>query len=204
MCPRRSAEFPSDRTYCVVSKQQPNNSLESFRHSVVPDRAGKSLNRYQRWSKLRAKLTYRNANSLGVVFEKGRFHRHSPWLERNTAPAFRAAESDLPRVNSLGETAMPDLEITCSECNTPFTFSEREQDYYRERNLTHPKRCKPCRDARRANFGGSRGPGGERQRFEITCDQCGKTDSVPFKPSTGRPVLCSDCFSASRATQQRT
>ena len=107
-------------------------------------------------------------------------------------------------VNSLGETVMPDLEITCSECNTPFTFSEREQDYYRERNLTHPKRCKPCRDARRANFGGSRGPGGERQRFEITCDQCGKTDSVPFKPSTGRPVLCSDCFSASRATQQRT
>ena len=53
---------------------------------------------------------------------------------------------------------------------------EREQEYYRERNLTHPKRCKPCRDARRANFGGSRGAGGERQRFEITCDQCGKTD----------------------------
>ncbi|HEX2268962.1 MAG TPA: zinc-ribbon domain containing protein, partial [Pyrinomonadaceae bacterium] len=70
---------------------------------------------------------------------------------------------------------MPDLEITCSECSTPFTFTEREQEYYRERNLTHPKRCKPCRDARRANFsgGGSRGPaGGDRQRFEITCDQC--------------------------------
>jgi CxxC-x17-CxxC domain-containing protein len=99
---------------------------------------------------------------------------------------------------------MPDLEITCSECSTPFEFTEREQEYYRERNLTHPKRCKPCRDARRANFGGSRGAGGERQRFEITCDQCGKTDSVPFKPSTGRPVLCSECFSANRATQQRT
>jgi len=50
---------------------------------------------------------------------------------------------------------MPDLEITCSECSTPFEFTEREQEYYRERNLTHPKRCKPCRDARRANFGGS-------------------------------------------------
>jgi CxxC-x17-CxxC domain-containing protein len=102
---------------------------------------------------------------------------------------------------------MPDLEITCSECSAPFMFTDREQEYYRERNLTHPKRCKPCRDARRANFGGPKGQGGggggDRQRFEITCDQCGKNDSVPFKPSTGRPVLCSDCFSASRA-QQRT
>lgn len=97
---------------------------------------------------------------------------------------------------------MPDLEITCAECATPFAFTEREQEYYRERNLTHPKRCKPCRDARRANFGGSRGAGGERERFEITCDQCGKNDTVPFKPSSGRPVLCGECFSASRAKEQ--
>ena len=46
--------------------------------------------------------------------------------------------------------------------------------------------------------------GGERQRFDITCDQCGKTDTVPFKPSTGRPVLCGECFGASRAAQPRT
>jgi len=65
-----------------------------------------------------------------------------------------------------------------------FLSPKREQEYYQERNLTHPKRCKPCRDARRSNFGGPKGAGGERQRFEITCDQCGKTDTVPFKPST--------------------
>ena len=96
---------------------------------------------------------------------------------------------------------MPDVEITCAECGTAFPFTEREQEYYAERNLSQPKRCKACRDARRANFGssGGRGAGGERQRFEITCDQCGKTDSVPFKPSSGRPVLCGECFSASRA-----
>ena len=127
-------------------------------------------------------------------------------VERNATPALRRARGvEVLFFTSRGETAMPDLEITCSECSTPFMFTEREQEYYRERNLTHPKRCKPCRDARRQNFGGggSKGQGGERQRFEITCDQCGKSDSVPFKPSTGRPVLCSDCFSASRA-QQRT
>lgn len=97
---------------------------------------------------------------------------------------------------------MPDIDITCAECGSTFPFTEREQEYYHERNLTHPKRCKPCRDARRSNFGGPKGAGGERQRFEITCDQCGKADSVPFKPSTGRPVLCGDCFGANRAAQQ--
>jgi CxxC-x17-CxxC domain-containing protein len=115
----------------------------------------------------------------------------------------RRRESGEPSV-PLMETAMPDIEITCAECGNAFPFTEREQEYYQERNLTHPKRCKPCRDARRSNFGGPKGAGGERQRFEITCDQCGKTDTVPFKPSTGRPVLCGDCFSASRAAQPRT
>ena len=95
---------------------------------------------------------------------------------------------------------MPDLEITCAECGDAFPFGEREQEYYRERGLSHPKRCKPCRDARRSNFGGARQEGGaEREKFEITCDQCGKPDTVPFKPAPGRPVLCSNCFSASRA-----
>jgi hypothetical protein len=64
---------------------------------------------------------------------------------------------------------MPDLEITCSECNSPFVFTEREQEYYRERNLTHPKRCKPCRDARRANFGSTRAPSGDRHPDGRSC-----------------------------------
>ncbi len=108
-------------------------------------------------------------------------------------------ESKVASPGFLGETVMPDQEITCSECGNTFTFTEREQDYYNERNLSQPKRCKTCRDARRANFGSAPRGGGDRQRYEITCDQCGKTDTVPFKPSTGRAVLCSECFSASRS-----
>lgn len=104
--------------------------------------------------------------------------------------------------HSWENSDMPDIEITCAECGNTFPFTEREQEYYQERNLTHPKRCKPCRDSRRSNFGSSRGGGGERERFEITCDQCGKQDTVPFKPSSGRPVLCGECFSANRAAQR--
>jgi CxxC-x17-CxxC domain-containing protein len=95
---------------------------------------------------------------------------------------------------------MPDREIVCAECGNTFNFSEREQDYYAERNLTQPKRCKSCRDSRKAGMSASGGSAhsGNRERFEITCSQCGKTDHVPFKPSSGRPVLCGDCFGANR------
>jgi CxxC-x17-CxxC domain-containing protein len=104
---------------------------------------------------------------------------------------------------------MPDRTITCADCGADFLFSERDQSFYAERGLSEPKRCKPCRDQRKArrtegsDFGnrsssGSRG-GGERQRFQIVCQQCGKEDTVPFRPSGNRPVLCGDCFSAGRA-----
>jgi len=156
------------------------------------------------WSTLRP-INPSGRQLFGVRLRENSAFAPQPWLKETQRQRSEEQESGSPLFHSRGETAMPDLEITCSECSTPFMFTEREQEYYRERNLTHPKRCKPCRDARRQNFGGggSKGQGGERQRFEITCDQCGKSDSVPFKPSTGRPVLCSDCFSASRA-QQRT
>jgi CxxC-x17-CxxC domain-containing protein len=93
---------------------------------------------------------------------------------------------------------MPDAEITCAECGEPFPFTEREQSYYSERKLSPPKRCKGCRDARRASFSGGQ-PSSERPRFDIVCDKCGKTDQVPFKPTPGRAVLCSECFSAGRS-----
>ena len=34
----------------------------------------------------------------------------------------------------------------------------------------------------------------EKQMHEVTCDECGKRCEVPFKPTEGKPVYCSDCF----------
>ena len=47
--------------------------------------------------------------------------------------------------------------------------------------------------------GYSSGGGGYRERrprelFEAVCADCGKTASVPFRPSGAKPVYCSDCF----------
>ena len=44
---------------------------------------------------------------------------------------------------------------------------------------------------------GSSGRPERRQRiemFETTCDKCKRKCEVPFKPSGGKPVYCSDCF----------
>ena len=35
-----------------------------------------------------------------------------------------------------------------------------------------------------------------REMFEAVCANCGKTASVPFRPSGSKPVYCSDCFEA--------
>ena len=46
-------------------------------------------------------------------------------------------------------------------------------------------------------FGGGRddrGPRGDRPMFKTTCSNCGKECEVPFRPTNGKPVYCSDCF----------
>ena len=48
---------------------------------------------------------------------------------------------------------MPDKTIKCVEknCGQEFTFTEGEQAFYESRGYTEPKRCKECREARKAN-----------------------------------------------------
>ena len=48
---------------------------------------------------------------------------------------------------------MPDKTIKCVDCKQDFTFTEGEQDFYAEREYTDPKRCKDCREKRKAEKG---------------------------------------------------
>lgn len=43
-------------------------------------------------------------------------------------------------------------------------------------------------------FGGSRDNKAWKKDFDVTCAECGKATTVPFKPTQGKPVLCRDCF----------
>jgi len=40
---------------------------------------------------------------------------------------------------------MQDKKIVCKDCGTEFVFTVGEQEFYAQKGLTEPKRCKDCR-----------------------------------------------------------
>jgi len=98
-----------------------------------------------------------------------------------------------------------DRQLACVDCGAEFTFSSGEQEHYARLGFTNePKRCGPCRSAKKASRGDSGGGGrrssggGPREMFSAVCAQCGKQTQVPFQPRGDRPVYCSDCFGGRR------
>ncbi|MEX1171651.1 MAG: CxxC-x17-CxxC domain-containing protein [Chloroflexota bacterium] len=121
-----------------------------------------------------------------------------------------------------------DKNLTCADCGQEFVFTASEQDFYAQRGFTEPRRCSSCRASRKAarnsegggdssyggygagggysagGYGDSGGGGGgyrdrgPREMFTATCSNCGKDAQVPFRPTSGKPVYCSDCFRSMR------
>ena len=98
-----------------------------------------------------------------------------------------------------------DKTLTCSDCSTAFTFSASEQEFFASKGFVNePGRCPDCRAARKQQRGGGGYGGGgggygqQRQMHPAVCATCGKDCQVPFVPTTGKPVYCSDCFTPQR------
>ena len=90
-----------------------------------------------------------------------------------------------------------DKSIQCSNCGTNFTFSAEEQEFFQSKGYTNePKRCPSCRQVKKTERNGNGGNsyGLPRQMFPAICAECGKETEVPFAPTNGRPVYCSDCY----------
>lgn len=82
-----------------------------------------------------------------------------------------------------------DKVLTCQDCGKEFVFTAGEQEFYAEKGFTNePKRCSECRIQRR------RQRNGPREMHDAICAKCGAETQVPFKPTNGRPVYCSECF----------
>ena len=116
-------------------------------------------------------------------------------------------------------SSFSDKTLVCADCNTEFSFTGTEQQFYADRGFTEPRRCPSCRAARKAARGDSGGGGygdrggygggdrggygggyerAPREMFSATCSNCGKEAQVPFRPSGDKPVYCSDCFQSRR------
>ena len=92
---------------------------------------------------------------------------------------------------------MADEPRVCADCGGRFVFSEQERVFFVARALAVPRRCAPCRKARRqraapdASFSGEP-PSGTRRRqtvsgpFVITCSACSEKSTVPFLPEPVR------------------
>lgn len=117
-----------------------------------------------------------------------------------------------------------DRPLQCLDCKNEFVFTAGEQEFYERKGFKEiPKRCKPCRDARKTRRGdsgahaagngyangngggngygngehnGNRAPRGDREMFDATCAACGAPARVPFRPAAGRPVYCRDCYTS--------
>ncbi|HXX95185.1 MAG TPA: zinc-ribbon domain containing protein [Planctomycetota bacterium] len=112
-----------------------------------------------------------------------------------------------------------DKSLKCIECGSEFTYTASEQELHASLGYQNePKRCTPCRDAKRQRKGSPRGgsPGGPRgggggggggrdgggregggvprEYFIAVCNECGKEAQLPFKPRGDRPIFCSECF----------
>lgn len=88
---------------------------------------------------------------------------------------------------------MPDIELTCVQCKEIFLFTDKEQESFYRRNMMAPQRCNKCRSKKAALREDA------PSKFEIICDNCGRHDHVPFQPKVGRPILCKECFGASKS-----
>ena len=81
--------------------------------------------------------------------------------------------------------------------------------YERSKGRKDPRDSRPRRNGpgRRSFNDGPRGRGGPRrdsrsrgrekrevEMTKVTCSECGEECEVPFKPTSSKPVYCSDCF----------
>jgi len=78
-------------------------------------------------------------------------------------------------------------EVFCSKCFEEINGGSRDSGSRSSYGGSRAPRMYDKRDSGSSNFA-------DRQMFSAVCDQCGSSCQVPFRPTSGKPVLCSNCF----------
>ena len=101
---------------------------------------------------------------------------------------------------------MSDKTIRCVDCDADFVFTDREQEWYREKGLTHePRRCRNCRSTRKAGGGGGDhgghgggnggGNGGGHSSYSASTAEprADRPARPPARPRDMHKVACATC-----------
>ena len=95
-----------------------------------------------------------------------------------------------------------DKTINCKDCKEDFVFSASDQEFFDKKGFKNePQRCKECRDAIKKRMADKRSKDSgrpKRPEFTVVCAKCNATTTVPFEPTGNKPVLCRDCFQATK------
>lgn len=83
---------------------------------------------------------------------------------------------------------MPNQTLSCRDCSQSFEFSERDQNFFAEKNFSAPSRCPKCRSARKGTSNQSARP--ERPMFSAYCKNGEHSLELPFEINDSRPFNC--------------
>ena len=50
----------------------------------------------------------------------------------------------------MNRPRIADKDLTCVDCNETFVFTGGEQEFFASKGFTEPKRCKACREKKKA------------------------------------------------------
>ena len=82
-----------------------------------------------------------------------------------------------------------DITLKCKDCEQDFVFTTGEQEFYAEKGFSNqPLRCAGCRVIKKQAIRDS------RETHITECSACGGEARLPFRPTTDRPVYCSQCY----------
>ncbi|HEX8180710.1 MAG TPA: zinc-ribbon domain-containing protein [Pyrinomonadaceae bacterium] len=99
------------------------------------------------------------AERLGITYKiarrRLRNYESMHKLPTSMPPSTRPAEATrTPGKKPTATAAAPadgtDQQLMCADCRQEFTWSAGEQEYYRQKGFEPPRRCKPCREAKKA------------------------------------------------------
>lgn len=106
--------------------------------------------------------------------------------------------------NNRGDRQVEMYQAVCSKCGKNCELPFRPTN-------SRPVFCSSCFENNRTSDSGSDGRNfdrpsnnfDDREMFTAVCADCGSNCQVPFRPTNGKPVFCSNCFGEKKGAGNR-